>query len=82
VTHTSNAERARVTLDAVEIMDNIGTGDWTATDALALTDPTDLVDGLREYANYLEALLVMRGLDVPDIRRSARNAAARLAERG
>jgi hypothetical protein len=77
----SNAERAQSVMDAVEVMDNLGDGSWTERDALSLVEPVDLVAGLREYANYLEALLVIRGMGVGDVRRAARQSAERLRAR-
>lgn len=76
-----NAERGRLARDGIEIMDSLGTGGWSEHDVAVVVDPADAVRGLAEYANYLEALLVVRGLDVAAIRQSARAAADALATR-
>jgi hypothetical protein len=74
------AERGHLTLDAIEALDNIDSGEWTVADAHALLGD-ELAQGVVLYANLLEATLVMtRGADVPEIRESCRTTARRIAE--
>lgn len=66
------ARRERLTLDAIEVIENIDSGEWSPGDALALGGE-DLVAGLVHYANLLETMLLLtRGADVPAIRASCK----------
>lgn len=66
------AERERLTLDAIEVVENIDSGEWTAGDAAALLGD-DLTVGLVTYVNLLETMLLLtRGADVPAIRASCK----------
>lgn len=82
MTNQCNAARADRTIDAIEVMNNLGTGLWTEQDCLSFIDPTELIAGLREYANFLEALIISKAsLDVPTVRAAAVDVASRLRER-
>jgi hypothetical protein len=75
-------QRGALTLDAIEVVDAVCKGDWTVADVLALGDPSDVLDGLIQYATYLETVVhVTRGSSIGDIRQAARNASRALIER-
>lgn len=68
----SPEQRERLTLDAIEVVENVDSGEWTPLDAQLLLGD-DLVRGLVIYANLLETMLLLtRGADVPAIRASCR----------
>jgi hypothetical protein len=68
-------ERARLTLDAIDAVEEVDAGTWTSHDLIEMSG-TEIVDGLVLYCNLLEAMLhLSRACDVPTIRQAARDSA-------
>lgn len=68
------AERERLTLEAMDAVEQLDTGAFTAEELLMLTGP-ELIAGLVLLVNLHEAMWTMTGRDVDAIRESCRTTA-------